>query len=82
MIQSGNNMTVHKFTTDSNNDLLNYRGVYINVCGKYCDMTAMASRTLLVDPKQEQKDAYMVAHDAQELLINSLKIGSTVASAY
>ena len=82
MVQSGNNMTVHKFMTDSNNDLLNYRGVYINVCGKYCDMTTMASRTLLVDPKPEQKDAYMVAHDAQELLIKSLKIGSTVSSAY
>jgi nucleosome binding factor SPN SPT16 subunit len=64
MVQSGSNMTIHKFQTDSNADLLNYRGVYINVCGKYCDMNAMASRTLLVDPKQEQKEAYMVAHDA------------------
>ena len=82
MVQSGSNMTIHKFQSDSNSDLLNYRGVYINVCGKYCDMNAMASRTLLVDPKQEQKDAYMIAHDAQELLIARLKAGSTIASAY
>ena len=45
-------------------------------------MNAMASRTLLVDPKQEQKEAYMVAHDAQELLIAKLQVGSTIASAY
>ena len=64
MIQSGNNITVHKFQNDSNGDQLNYRAVYINVCSKYCDMAAMASRTLLVDPKEEQKEAYIVAYDA------------------
>ena len=64
MIQSGNDITATKFQNDSNGDQLNYRAVYINLCGKYCDMAAMASRTLLVDPKLEQKQAYEIAHDA------------------
>ena len=42
----------------------------------------MASRTLLVDPLPEQKKAYMVAYDAMETLIGSLKVGQTISSAY
>lgn len=52
------------------------------MCGKYCDMSAMASRTLIVNPKDEQKAAYILAFEALELLVNSLKVGATIGSAY
>ena len=45
-------------------------------------MSAMASRTLIVNPKDEQKAAYVLANEALELLINSLKVGATIATVY
>lgn len=45
-------------------------------------MTAMVSRTLLVNPKPEQKDSYIVAHEALDQLIQSLKVGVKVSDAY
>ena len=56
--------------------------MYINVCGKFCDMSAMASRTLLVDPTEEQKNAYMIAFDAMNHLTESLKVGTRIKDAY
>lgn len=52
------------------------------MCGKYADMSAMASRTLIVNPKDEQKAAYILAHEAEELLIKSLKPGTKISDAY
>ena len=48
----------------------------------YCDMAAMASRTFLVNPKDEQKAAYILAYEAQEMLIQNLRPGNTIAQAY
>jgi len=73
---------VNKFEVDSSDDKLNSQAVYINVCGKFCEMSAMASRTLLVDPTPEQKQAYMVAFDALDTLVNSLEVGKPISAAY
>ena len=51
LIQSGGHFNTNKFQIDSNSDYLDYKCCYINVCSKFCDMSAMASRTLLVNPK-------------------------------
>ena len=67
---------------DSSNEKLNSKAVYINVCGKFCDMSAMASRTLLVDPTEEQKNAYMTANEALNTLISSLKVGTRIKDVY
>ena len=45
-------------------------------------MTSMASRTLLVDPKDDQKRAYELAHEAHEKLISNLTVGKTIGEAY
>lgn len=50
LIQSGGNFTVNKFQVDSTDEKLNSKVVYMNLCTKYCDMSSMASRTLLVNP--------------------------------
>lgn len=42
----------------------------------------MASRTLLVDPTNEQKQAYLIAYEAIELLVNSLEVGKPISAAY
>lgn len=81
-IQSGNSLQVNKFEVDSSDDKLNSQAVYINVCGKFCEMSAMASRTLLVDPTAEQKQAYMVAYDALDTLVKSLEVGKPISAAY
>lgn len=74
-IQSGNSLQVNKFEIDSSDEKLNYKSIYINVCSKAYEMSAMASRTLLVDPSDDQKNAYMVATDALDTLISQLKVG-------
>jgi len=45
-------------------------------------MFAMASRTLLVNPKEEQKKAYNTANEALEALVKSLEVGKPVSDAY
>mmetsp|Transcript_32499 Transcript_32499/g.40270 ORF Transcript_32499/g.40270 Transcript_32499/m.40270 type:complete len:152 (+) Transcript_32499:885-1340(+) len=45
-------------------------------------MSAMASRTLLVDPTEDQKKAYMIANEALNTLISSLKVGTRIKDAY
>ena len=74
-IQSGNSLQVNKFEEDSSDERLNSQAVYINVCGKFCDMSAMASRTLVVNPSAEQKAAYILAEEALTTLINSIQVG-------
>ena len=74
-IQSGNSLQVNKFEVDSSDDKLSSQAVYINVCGKFCEMSSMASRTLLVDPTAEQKQAYLIAKDGLDALINGLTVG-------
>ena len=42
----------------------------------------MASRTLLVDPKPEQKQAYILAYEALETLVSNLQVGNPISAAY
>ena len=45
-------------------------------------MCAMASRTLLVNPKEEQKQAYLIAFNAMDILAQNLKVGQPISGAY
>ena len=45
-------------------------------------MCAMASRTLLVNPKEEQKKAYNTANEALDALVKSLEVGKPISDAY
>ena len=42
----------------------------------------MASRTLLVNPQDDQKHAYIIANDALDVLIRNLKVGQPIKNAY
>lgn len=76
LIQSGSQpFTVNKFQVESSDENLVSQAIYINVCSKFSDMCSMASRTLLVNPKDEQKQAYLIANEALETLCKSLKVG-------
>lgn len=72
LIQSGSNFALNKFQVESSDEKLVSQAIYINVCAKFSDMCAMASRTLLVNPKDEQKKAYNTANEALEALVKSL----------
>ena len=58
MIQSGRgkelaaNFTLNKFGTESDDKKLEASVIYINICGKFVDMLAMASRVLLINPSE------------------------------
>ena len=58
LIQSGEAFQVNKFQVENDQKILNSETIYINVVGKFKDMSAMASRTLLVNPEDDQKKAY------------------------
>ena len=63
-IQSGGNFQINKFHADSSDQKLDSKAVYINLCTKYCDMSCMASRTLMVDPDETQEQSYKLAFQA------------------
>ena len=82
LIQSGQKFTLNKFGHDSTDDLLNSNCIYLNVCTKFCDMTAMVSRTLLVNPKDDQQAGYKLALETLDTAIASLKVGAPIKDAY
>ena len=83
LIQSGSSpFTVNKFQVESSDENLVSQAIYINVCSKFSDMCSMASRTLLVNPKEEQKQAYLIANEALDTLSKSLKVGKPISDAY
>lgn len=86
LLQSGDEFTLNKFDVESNNSKMKLSGqgqvFYMNVCTKYSDMHAMASRTMIINPLDSQKAAYTAAYDAQKYLISQLTIGNTLSDVY
>lgn len=82
LIQSGGTYSINKFNAECDDNFIESDVVYINICGKYNEMQAMASRTLLFNPTDAQKAAYELAFEAQMHLISCLKPGSTISSVY
>lgn len=88
LVQSGSSsqFLLNKFDMESDENKLKLSGqgqvFYMNICTKYSDMHAMASRTLIVNPLAAQKAAYQLAFDAQVHLFSQLKIGNTLSDVY
>ena|SRR3569833_526131 len=82
LIQSGQSYNVNNFNVNSDENKLSSETVYLNICGKYKDMHAMASRTLLVNPTDAQKNAYIIANETLDVIIKNLKVGETISKAY
>jgi nucleosome binding factor SPN SPT16 subunit len=82
LIQSGGSFSVNKFNGQSDQSKLNSETIYVNVCGKYRDMNVMASRTLLVNPDESQKKAYLLAFEALEVCVKNLVVGQPIKAAY
>ena len=82
LVQSGDNITCNKFNSECDDNKIGSEVVYINVCSKYTDMQAMASRTLLFNPTKAQKEAYLLAFDAQQHLVSKLKAGTSLDTVY
>jgi nucleosome binding factor SPN SPT16 subunit len=72
---------MNKFSIQSDSNKLTYDTIYLNVCAKYKDMNVMASRTLIVNPQDDQKNAYLIANDALDLCIKSLVVGQPIKNA-
>lgn len=88
LLQSGSSsqFLLNKFDAESDDNKLKLSGqgqvFYMNICAKYSDMHAMASRTMIVNPLAEQKAAYQLAYDAQVHLFSELKIGKSLKDVY
>ena len=82
LIQSGSNFTVNRFNGQSDQTKLASETIYVNVCGKYREMNVMASRTLLVNPTDAQKQAYLLAFEAIDVCVRNLLVGQPVKAAY
>jgi nucleosome binding factor SPN SPT16 subunit len=86
LLQSGSNFTLNKFDVESDENKLRLSGqgqvFYMNICTKYSDMFAMASRTMIVNPLAAQKAAYQLAFEAEEFLFKELTVGKTLKEVY
>lgn len=56
-VQSGGQYNL-KMGSAPNSDKLASDTILLSVCGKYKDLCCNCSRTLMIDPKPEQKEAY------------------------
>ena len=54
----------------------------MNVCGQYNDMSAMASRTLIINPTKSQKEANSIAIEALTFMKSALKIGTPLNKVF
>lgn len=82
LVQSGNAFSVNRFNGQSDQSKLAPATIYANVCGKYRDMNVMASRTLLVNPTEAQKQAYLLAFEAVDVCTRNLVVGQPVKAAF
>ena len=82
LIQSGSTFTPNRLNVQSDQNKLTAETIYLNACGKYRDMNVMASRTLLVNPDDTQKQTYIIANEAIEILMKNLVVGEPVKKAY
>lgn len=86
LLQSGSNFTLNKFDVESDENKLRLSGqgqvFYMNICSKYSDMFAMASRTMIVNPLAQQKAAYQLAFEAEDHLFKELTVGKTLKEVY
>ena len=51
--QESSVFTLNKYTVSSDKNELESSLIFVNVCGKYIDMNAMACRTILINPSQQ-----------------------------
>ena len=56
-VQSGGKYNL-KMGSQPNSDPLASDTILLSICGKYKDLCCNCSRTLMIDPKPEQKEAY------------------------
>lgn len=82
MVQSGSNFTINKFNVDCDDSYIGSEVIYANICAKYSEMQGMVSRTLLFNPTDKQKEAYQLAFDAQNHLIEKLRPGALIKEAF
>lgn len=82
LIQSGGNYSINKFNAECDDQYIQADIIYVNVCAKYTDMQAMASRSLLFNSTDAQKAAYELIFEAEMHLISKLKPGVKISEAY
>ena len=54
----------------------------LSVCGKYKDLCCNCSRTLLIGPVPEQREAYSFLLEVFEVLQKTIKPGSKISDVY
>ena len=80
--QDSSVFTLNKYTVGSDKNELESSLIFVNVCGKYIDMNAMACRTILINPTPKQKATYQLCYEATQHLHSCLKVGTPLSEVY
>lgn len=67
---------------ESDQNYLDASVIYMNICAKYIDMHAMASRMLFINPSNAQRKTYTIVTEALQHLKDNLKVGTVISSLY
>ncbi|TNV85367.1 hypothetical protein FGO68_gene4788 [Halteria grandinella] len=81
IIQSGGNYNL-KIDAQTKNERLSQDTIILSVCAKYKDLCCSISRTLLINPVPEQKEAYELMLKIYSKWLEVLKPGSKISQAY
>ena len=81
MIQSNKTYSL-KLTSGNAKENLSSDCILLNLCGKYHEMNCLIVRSLLVNPKQEDKRNYGAVKYLHEKIISNLKTGDKLNMVY
>ncbi|CAI2378197.1 unnamed protein product [Moneuplotes crassus] len=80
-IQSGDNLDL-SLTASANKKDLSPDTIIITVTTKYKDLFALNSRTLLIDPNEQQNKAYEALFELYQSIMQNLKVGAELRQVY
>ena len=80
-IQSGSNINLN-VDCSSNNNNLSYDTIITNVAAKYRDLYTLNARTMLIDPDEEQKNAYHALYELHNNVIKGIKKDAKISEIY
>ena len=80
-IQSGGNFNLSS-EVKSNGEYLSSDTIIITISTKYRDLFCTNSRSLIIDPDEAQKKAYIALWELQQNVMSNLKVGAKLSEVY
>ena len=71
-----------RLQAESNDKILSYDTIICSVGAKYKEYNTSVSRTMFIDPSNDQKSNYIILDELLSVLLLSLKSGVKINSVY